>query len=37
MLPKIYLFKYDTVIFAKQDLHALYLTLNNLDAKAVWK
>lgn len=36
-LPKIYLFKYDTVISSKHYLHALYLTLNNLDAKAVWK
>lgn len=37
MLPKIYLFKHDTVISAQHDLHTLYLTLNNLDAKAVWK
>jgi hypothetical protein len=34
---KIYLLKYDTAIFAKQELHVLYLALNNLDAKAVWK
>lgn len=27
----------DSVISAKHDLHALHLTLNNLDAKAVWK
>lgn len=37
LLLKIYLFKYDTVISAKHDLQALYLTVNNLDAKAVWK
>lgn len=27
----------DSVVSAKHDLHALHLTLNNLDAKAVWK
>lgn len=39
LIPKpllIYLFKYDSVASAKHDRHALYLTLNNLDAKAVW-
>lgn len=40
LIPKslrISLLKYDTITSAKHDRHALYLTLNNLDAKAVWK